>query len=120
MFALAVLVFLAHVAEESLTGMQRALPELFGRPAWSAVQFLAFNAVWAAAFVATAFGIRPARSFPVLAVLFFAIAGGLGNGAFHLALVIQRGEYFPGAWTASLCLAVGVWLLCLLYRPEGR
>lgn len=56
MFALAVLVFLAHVAEESLTGMQRALPELFGRPAMA----------------------------------------------------------------ASLCLAVGVWLLCLFYRPEGR
>ena len=53
-------------------------------------------------------------------VLFFAVAGGLLNGVGHLLLALQRGAYFPGAWTAPLALCVGIWLLWLLYarQPE--
>jgi hypothetical protein len=119
-FALAVLLFLAHAAEEFLTGFQLALPELFGRTVWSDRQYLAFNGMWALIFITTALSIRPGRHFPVLIVLFFAVAGGVGNGVFHLLLVLQRHAYFPGAWTAPLCLAIGIWLLRLLYVSGRR
>ena len=110
-------VFLAHVAEELLGGLHRALPDLFDRPAWSELRYLVFNGVWALVFLAAAITLRPGRPLPALIVLFFAFAGGVGNGILHLLLVLQQGAYFPGAWTAPLCLAVGVWLLRLLYGP---
>lgn len=117
-FLLGILVFFVHFVEEFTTGLQRALPELFDRAAWSDPQFALFNGVWALVFMAAALTLRPGRSLPALIVLFFAIAGGVGNGVLHLLLVVQRGGYFPGAWTAPLCLAVGIWLLRLLYATE--
>lgn len=114
-FGLALLVFLAHVTEEHLMGVERALPELYGREPWSARRYLVFNGVWALVFAMAALGLRPGRALPALVVLFFAIAGGVGNGVVHLLLVLGRGGYVPGAWTAPLCLLVGVWLLRGLY-----
>ena len=52
-----------------------------------------------------------------LVVLFFAIGGGLGNGVGHLLLVLMQRAYFPGAWTAPLCLFVGGLLLRQLPQP---
>jgi len=122
-FSIGVIIFLGHAAEEYLTGLHEALPELFGRAAWSDFQYLVFNGVWALVFSVAAITVKTGRSLPVLIILFFAIAGGVGNGVLHLLLVMQRGAYFPGAWTALLCFIVGVWLLRLLYvRPlqEGN
>jgi hypothetical protein len=116
---LGVLVFLAHVVEEYLTGFQAGLPALFGRDAWSTAQYLVFNGVWALVFGAAALTVRPGRSLPVLVILFLAVAGGVGNGVVHLLLVLQRGSYFPGAWTAPFCLAVGLWQLRVLYDRTG-
>ncbi len=115
-FGLAILVFLAHVTEEYLAGLQEELPALFDRAAWSGFRYLVFNGVWAVTFITAAATLRSNSRLPVLIVLFFAIAGGVGNGALHLLLVVWRGGYFPGAWTAPLCFGMGVWLLRLLYR----
>lgn len=115
-FLAAVVVFLAHFAEEYRTGFAVRLPELIGRPPWTPAEFLTFNGVWAVVFASSALALRPGRDLPVLVALFFALAGGLGNGVFHLVLAIQSGGYFPGAWTAPLCFGVGVWMLRALYR----
>ncbi|MFQ5876161.1 MAG: HXXEE domain-containing protein [Acidobacteriota bacterium] len=116
-FALAILVFLGHAVEEFLTGFQQALPALFGLGPWPDRQYLLFNGAWALIFCMVAVAVRPVRRLPVLIILFFAVAGGVGNGVLHLLLVLQRGTYFPGAWTAPFCLGVGIWLLRLLYTP---
>ena len=100
-----------------MTGLQQALPALFQRAPWSDGQYLAFNGVWALVFCIAALAVRPTRPLPVLIVLFFAVAGGVGNGVLHLLLVLRQAAYFPGAWTAPLCFVVGVWLLRLLYSP---
>ena len=117
-FAFAILVFIAHVTEEYLAGLQEALPALFDRTAWSGFRYLVFNGVWAVTFIVAGVTLRSNSRLPVLIVLFFAIAGGVGNGALHLGLVVWRGGYFPGAWTAPLCFVMGVWLLRLLYRQS--
>jgi hypothetical protein len=119
-FALAVLVFVAHVAEEYLGGVQEELPALFGRAAWSGERYLVFNGVWLLVFLTAAVTLRPDRPLPVLVVLFFAVAGGVGNGVLHSLLALGRSEYFPGSWTAVLCLGVGVWLLALLHGSSAE
>lgn len=115
---LAVPVFLGHAAEEFLTGLQRDLPALIGRPHWSDGQFLMFNGAWAVVFGTAAVRVAVGRPLPVLIILFLAVVGGVANGVVHLLLVLQRGAYFPGAWTAPLCLVMGIWLLRLLYASE--
>lgn len=122
-FFIAVFVFVGHAAEEFLTGFQQDLPALFGRAPWSDQRFIIFNGLWALVFAAAAFTVTAVRPLPVLIILFFAVVGGVGNGVAHLLLVLQRGAYFPGAWTAPVCLVMGIWLLRLLYtsdRPSGR
>lgn len=119
-FVLAVLVFVAHVTEEYLAGFQQELPALFGREAWTDARYLGFNSAWLLVFVAAAVTLRPGRSLPALVLVFFAVAGGMGNGALHLLATLGRGEYFAGSGTAVLCLGVGVWLLCLLYGRPGE
>jgi hypothetical protein len=114
-FALSILVFAAHVAEEFVTGFHREVPALFGRGPWSDTRYLAFNAVFVVIFLLAAATMRLVRALPLLALFCFAIAGGVGNGVMHLLLVIYRGGYFPGAWTALPCFAMGAWLLWLLY-----
>lgn len=117
-FILGVLVFLGHAVEELLTGFRLALPTLFGRAPWSESQLVVFNGAWALVFGAAALTLRPGRPLSAFIVVFFAVAAGVGNGVLHLLLVLQRGAYFPGAWTAPFCLAVGIWLLRLLYASE--
>lgn len=118
-FFLTIPVFAAHGLEEYSNGFQQELPALFGRPPVTGTQFLVFNGVWMAVFCITALTLRPGRQLPVVIVLFLALVGGVGNGIIHLGLVLQRGSYFPGAWTAPLCFVVGVWLLKQLYFSGG-
>lgn len=118
-FGPGVLLFAAHVAEEFGTGLHVALPELFGRTRWTDEQYLVFNGTWLAAFGTAAVTVKVGRALPVLVILFFAVAGGIGNGVLHLLLVLQGGAYFPGAWTAPFCLIVGIWLLRLLHAREA-
>ena len=117
-FLISIIVFICHAIEEFAMGLQSDLPALFGRAEWSDGEFLTFNSVWMLIFCIAAFFLRPGRSLPVLIVLFFALLGGVGNGIFHLLLVLQRGGYFPGAWTAPFCLVAGIWLLRLLYSKD--
>jgi hypothetical protein len=109
-YGVALVIFLVHACEEFLTGFQRRLPALVGDH-WSDTQFVVFNAAWFVTFVSAAWGLRRRRPLAVLIVLFFALAGGVGNGVAHLLLVVTQGGYFPGAWTAPLCLIVGSVLL---------
>ena len=76
---------------------------------------MVFNAAWFTAFMLAAWGLRRHHPLAVLIVLFFALAGGVGNGIVHLSLVVSQGGYFPGAWTAPLCLVVGALLLRQLF-----
>lgn len=116
-YAIGLLVFLAHVAEEFLTGFQRQLPALVG-DRWTDAQYLVFNAAWFAGFVVAGLALRQRHPLAILIVLFFAIGGGVGNGVAHLLLVVLQRGYFPGAWTAPLCLIAGVALLRQLLTPD--
>ena len=96
------------------------MPAFFGET-WTDVQFLVFNAVWLTTFLLAAWGLRRRAPLGALVVLFVAVGGGVANGVAHLVLVMTQGRYFPGAWTAPLCLIVGIVLLRqLLTRPEAR
>jgi hypothetical protein len=120
-YFIGVAVFLLHVAEEYTRGLQVALPGLFDISAWSGQQYLIFNGVWALVFVAAGVMLKPGRELPVLMVLFLGLVGGVANGIIHLVLVVGRGEYFPGAWTAPISFVIGVVLLRELYssRSDG-
>lgn len=118
-YRVGLLVFVLHASEEYLQGFHRRLPALAGAARWTDLQFLAFNAVWFAIFVIAAWAMQRRRPLGVLVVLFFALAGGVGNGIGHLLLALGQGGYFPGAWTAPLCLLVGGLLLRQLFH-SGR
>lgn len=109
-YAVGLGVFLLHACEEFLTGFQRRLPALV-QDQWTDSQFLVFNGAWFVTFVVAGWGLRRRHPLAVLIVLFFALGGGLGNGIFHLLLVVSDRGYFPGAWTSPLCLIVGTALL---------
>jgi hypothetical protein len=98
-----------HCCEEYLTGFQRELPRLLGYE-WSDTRFVVFNLIWLSLLVGAAAavqcGVRPGY----LIVIFFALAGGIGNGLGHLALSIAQQRYFPGTLTAPLNLMVGALL----------
>jgi uncharacterized protein with HXXEE motif len=109
-YGVALVIFSLHASEEFFTGFQRQFPALVGAQ-WTDAQFLVFNVTWLIAFVVAAWGLHRRRPLAVLVVLFFALAGGVGNGIGHLLLVVAQRGYFPGAWTAPLCLIVGTVLL---------
>ena len=114
----AILAFVAHLVEETLSGLYESLPALFDRAPWSIARFLLFNATWLAIFVFAALALEAGKAWPALPLIFLAVAGGVGNGILHLLLVLRQGAYFPGAVTAPICLITGVWLLLQLYRPR--
>ena len=113
-YGVALAIFLLHACEEFLTGFQRRLPALVGDH-WTDRQFLVFNAAWFATFVVAGWALRQRHPLAVLIVLFFALGGGVGNGIAHLLLVVSQRGYFPGAWTAPLCLIVGAAVLRQLF-----
>lgn len=113
-YGVALAIFLLHACEEFLTGFQRRLPALVGDH-WTDRQFLVFNAAWFATFVVAGWALRQRHPLAVLIVLFFALGGGVGNGIAHLLIVVSQRGYFPGAWTAPLCLLVGTALLRQLF-----
>ena len=117
-YVVALVIFLIHSLEEFVTGFQRRLPALVG-DRWTDTQFLVFNAVWFTTFVAAGWGLRRRHPLAALIVLFFALGGGVGNGTAHLVLVATQGGYFPGAWTAPLCLIVGTVLLRQLFTTPA-
>ena len=113
-YGVALVIFPLHACEEFLTGFQRRFPALVG-DRWTDTQFLVFNAAWLTTFVLAAWGLHRRRPLAVLIVLFLALAGGVGNGIGHLLLAVAQRGYFPGAWTAPLCLIVGTVLLRQLF-----
>src|SRR5215208_7032414 len=56
-YAVAVLVQCAHLAEEYRTGFHRAFPPVFGAEPWSGSRFLVFNFVWLGVFAMAAVGL---------------------------------------------------------------
>jgi protein-S-isoprenylcysteine O-methyltransferase Ste14 len=114
----AIVVQVAHFAEEYRSGFQRAFPELFG-DSWSDARFIAFNLAWLGLFVAAAFAMRRGVRLSYLAAMFLAVGGGIGNGLSHLALTTARGAYFPGTLTAPLSVIVGVLMIAKMFGGQG-
>lgn len=115
----AVFVQCVHLGEETWTGFYRAFPPVMGGEPWSERQFLIFNAVWLALFLAATLGVERRWRPAYVATLFLAIGGGIGNGLGHIALAIQAGGYFPGLYTAPFTLVVGIMLL-RRHRPVAE
>lgn len=115
----AVIVQCAHLGEELWSGFYRAFPLVMGVGPWSERQFVVFNAVWLAVFVAAILGVAHGWRPAYVATLFLAVGGGIGNGLGHIALAIQTGGYFPGLYTAPVVLVVGIMLLTR-HRPAAR
>lgn len=116
-YAVAVLVQCAHLAEEYSTGFHRAFPPVFGAEPWSGSRFLVFNFVWLAVFAMAGVGLRRGKRAAYLVALFLALGGGIGNGLGHLALAARAGGYFPGAYTGALALLAGGLAHRLLRSP---
>ena len=108
-----------HLCEEYLTGFQREFPALIGRQ-WTDAIFIAFNLGWLSAFIFAAVGVYRGIAVAYVIVFFYAVAGGIGNGAGHLLLCLARRSYFPGALTAPLNLVIGVILLRRLFERRIR
>lgn len=117
-YGIAVVIFVVHASEEFLTGFQRQLPAFVGEH-WSDAQYLVFNAAWLMTFVVAGWGLRRHQPLAVLIVLFLALGGGVANGIAHVLLVVAQRRYFPGGWTAPLCLIVGIALLRQLFTTPG-
>jgi hypothetical protein len=115
----AVIVQCVHFGEELWSGFYRAFPLVMGGGAWSERQFVVFNAVWLAVFVAAIFGVAHGWRPAYVVTLFLAVGGGIGNGLGHLALAIQAGGYFPGLYTAPVVLVVGIMLLIRHHPAAG-
>jgi len=109
-YLLAIAVQCLHFSEEYLTGFQHEFPKFVGYE-WSDARFVTFNMAWLCVFVLAGIGVYRRVSLAYIVVLFLALAGGIGNGAGHLALSAAQGRYFPGAGTAPLCLLAGIVLL---------
>ncbi|AHG88195.1 HXXEE motif-containing protein [Gemmatirosa kalamazoonensis] len=80
------------------------------------------NAAWLAVFAASLWAMRRrgrAASLGALGATFLALGGGVGNGVAHLALALRAGGYFPGLYTAALCLVAGAVLLARLRAITG-
>ena len=99
--------FILHFAEEYFTDFYVAFPRLIG-DSWSARSFLIFNLVWFAVFALSVVGLWYERPVAYLVVIFFALAGGIANGAAHILISLWQGRYFPGTATAPLMLAGGL------------
>ena len=117
-YAIGIAIFVAHATEEYLTGLAQRLPALVGREPWSDAQFLVFNATWLTIFVFAWFT-YPRYPLGTLVLLFFAMAGGVGNGIGHLLVSLAQGAYLPGTWTAPLCAAVGAAILWKMFRTPS-
>jgi Protein of unknown function with HXXEE motif len=115
----AVFIQCVHLAEEMWSGFYGAFPPVVGGSPWSARQFVIFNVIWLAVFLAAILGVlhhwRPAY----VATLFLAIGGGIANGLGHIVLALQAHAYFPGLYTAPFALLVGITLL-IRHRPGAK
>lgn len=108
---IAVLVQCVHLTEEIWSGFYRAFPPVMGGEPWSERQFVVFNVVWLAVFLAAAIGIEQRWRPAYVATLFLALGGGIGNGLGHVVLAIRAEGYFPGLYTAPFALVAGIALL---------
>jgi hypothetical protein len=116
-YSIAVLVQIAHLVEEFLTGFYREFPPVFGAEAWSARRYLIFNFAWLLVFALAGIGLARGKRPAFLVAIFLAIGGGITNGIGHLALSVREGGYFPGAYTGVIALIVGSLLAYRLLRP---
>jgi len=108
-----------HLGEEYLTDFQKELPQFFNT-SWSDRKFLVFILVWLSVFVFAVWGALNKYRISYLIIWFYAIAGGAGNGIFHLLLSLYRGTYFPGLITSFAHLFAGIILLRELISARRR
>ena len=119
-FLVAVLIQCVHLSEEIWSGFFRAFPPMLGGGPWSEPQFVVFNVVWLAVFLAAAIGLEQRWRPAYVATLFLAIGGGIANGLGHIALAIRAEGYFPGLYTAPFALVAGIALLMRHRRVVER
>lgn len=117
-YAMGLVCFCIHFLEERTSGFNRQFPALFGYR-WSDERFLAFNAAWLSLFAVAGVAVFRGLRVGYLAVLFFAIGGGVANGIVHVAIALSVRRYFPGLFSAPVMFAVGIQLLRLLYGRNG-
>jgi len=110
LYAVGLLAFAAHSAEEYATGFYRQFPAFAGYE-WSPSLFIAFNVAWFVIFAIAGLAAQRGQSFGFLFILFFALGGGIMNGVGHILIAAILGRYFPGLITAPLLLVIGVALL---------
>jgi len=116
-YGFGLLVQTLHVGEEYVTAFNIAFPRLFGYE-WTSAQFLSFNFAWLAILTLSMVGLWRGARWAYLAVLFVAVGVGIINGLGHLALAARSGGYFPGLYTAPLCLMMGTLLLWFVARSS--
>jgi hypothetical protein len=104
--SVAVVVQLAHFAEELATGFPRRFPEQLGLAPWPLGFFVAFNLFWLAAWAWSARAL-PARSRLAVAALWFLAIAGMVNAVAHPVLSLRAGGYFPGLVTSPLVGVAG-------------
>lgn len=113
--AVAVVVQIAHFAEEYATGFYVRYPELLGLAPWSLELWASFNVAWIAVWCGSLAGLVAGWRLALFPVWFLAVACAL-NGVAHPLLALVAGGYFPGLWTSPLAGIVGAALLPRLSR----
>jgi len=116
LYSLATLVQAVHFIEEYAMGFHRDFPALFGYH-WTSAQYLTFNLVALAVFVAAVPGLFLQSRLSLLAVWILALVG-VSNGLAHTALSVVRGAYFPGSFSAPVHLLLGCALLYQLWASD--
>jgi len=112
--ALATIVQVLHLAEESVTGLYVRLPALFSQEAMPFSIFLTFNIAWLAIWAVSIPGVRSGRSGAFFAAWFLAVAS-LFNGIAHPALALVSRGYFPGLVTSPIAGVAGAYLFFRLH-----
>jgi hypothetical protein len=106
----ALLLQVAHVAEEIATSFHRRFPEALDLVPWPVGFFLSFNLFWLALWALSIWGLA-ARQHAALFPLWFLALASLANGIAHPLLSLNTGGYFPGVVSSPLVGLAGLLLM---------
>lgn len=105
-----------HFNEEFATGFAKLFPMLYGSAAFSHAKFITINMVSYFLFsIACVLVFAKGLRFLMVPVLFFILAGAVGNAIWHTWWVIWLKGYFPGFVTAQLYWIIGFVLLAAAF-----
>ena len=108
-----------HFNEEFSTGFARMFPILYGLPPFSNDRFVSINMISYFLFTVSALLVFVKQlRFLMVPVLFFIMAGALGNAVWHSWWVIWLQGYFPGFVSALVYWVIGFILLNSLIKDR--